>query len=167
MKHPASYSTLDLDPDLHFTRQALRDLLALWQEKRDATVQQGRSLPDRADFTPFVLRPYLPRLLIYEIIGTPPERRFRIRLYGTLISQYTGRDSTGKFVDEVIPAPVLPQFLKGLNWLADNALPLRVTGNYQFVDRPLVTYESLVLPLTNGGDQVAHLLNATYYDDEK
>src|SRR5690606_21371681 len=115
---------------------------------------------------PFVLRPYLPRVLIYEIVRSTTGRRFRIRLYGTLISQYSGRDPTGKFVDEIMTANAYADFDRGLSWVADNARPLRAAGSYHFVDRSFVRFESVTLPLTAGGAAVEQLLNITYYDDE-
>jgi len=154
-------SNLRLDPQLRFVRPELKQLLSLWHEKR-----AGRPVPDRADFSPFVLKPYLPRILIYEIVGSAPDRRFRIRLYGTLVSQYSGRDPTGRFVDEVMDATAYAEFHRALTWLADEAKPLRATGSYHFIDRSFVHFESITMPLTVGGSQVAQLLNVTYYDDE-
>lgn len=155
-------SRFRLDPSLRFVRPELRELAALWEEKR-----AGRIAPDRADFSPFVLRPYLPRILIYEVARSETGRRFRIRLYGTLISQYSGRDPTGKFVDEIMSEQAYADFNRGLSWAVDEAKPLRAAGSYYFVDRSFVTFESITLPLTveNSG-QIEQLLNITYYDDE-
>ncbi len=155
-------SRFRLDPELRFQRPELRLLAALWDEKR-----AGRLAPDRADFSPFVLRPYLPRVLIYEIVQEPGRRRFRIRLYGTLISKYSGRDSTGKFVDEIMSEQAYADFNAGLSWATDNARPLRAAGTYYFVDRSFVQFESVTLPLTVGRSrEIEQLLNITYYDDE-
>jgi hypothetical protein len=154
-------SRFRLDPELRFQRPELRELAALWEAKRD-----GRIAPDRADFSPFVLRPYLPRVLIYEVVQDTGRRRFRIRLYGTLISQYSGRDPTGKFVDEIMTEQAYTDFNNGLSWAIDNARPLRAAGSYYFVDRSFVTFESVTLPLTIGQRGIEQLLNITYYDDE-
>lgn len=155
-------SRFRLDSELRFQRPELRLLAALWEEKR-----AGRLAPDRADFSPFVLRPYLPRVLIYEIVDDSGRRRFRIRLYGTLVSQYSGRDPTGKFVDEIMTEQAYLDFNKGLSWATDNAKPLRAVGTYHFVDRSFVKFESVTLPLTIGQrDEIEQLLNITYYDDE-
>jgi hypothetical protein len=156
-------SRFRLDPELRFRRPELRLLAALWDEKR-----AGRIAPDRTDFSPFVLRPYLPRVLIYEIVQDADRRRFRIRLYGTLISQYSGRDPTGKFVDEIMSEQAYADFNRGLSWATDNAKPLRAAGSYYFVDRSFVQFESITLPLTIGQRGVVEqLINITYYDDEE
>jgi hypothetical protein len=155
-------SRFRLDPSLRFIRPELSHLAALWEEKR-----AGRIAPDRADFSPFVLRPYLPRILIYEVVREETGKRFRIRLYGTLISQYSGRDPTGKFVDEIMTPQAYADFNRGLSWTADEAKPLRAAGSYYFVDRSFVQFESITMPLTvDGSNQVEQLLNVTYYDDE-
>ncbi|MEK9970807.1 MAG: PAS domain-containing protein [Ferrovibrio sp.] len=154
-------SRFRLDPELRFQRPELRELAALWEEKR-----AGRIAPDRADFSPFVLRPYMTRVLIYEIVDDAGTRRFRIRLYGTLISQYSGRDPTGKFVDEIMTEQAYADFNRGLSWSTDNAKPLRAAGSYYFVDRSFVKFESITLPLTIGQQGIQQLLNITYYDDE-
>ena len=151
-----------LDPDLRFSRAELRTLATLWEEKR-----AGRIAPTRDDFSPFVLRPYLPRVLIYEIVRSETMRRFRIRLYGTLISKYSGRDPTGKFVDEIMTEQAYADFDRGLSWAADNARPLRAAGTYHFVDRSFVQFESITLPLTSDAGEIGQLLNITYYDDEE
>ncbi len=155
-------SRFRLDPSLGFVRPELSQLAAFWEEKR-----AGRIAPDRADFSPFVLRPYLPRILIYEVVRGETGKRFRIRLYGTLISQYSGRDPTGKFVDEIMTPQAYADFNRGLSWTADEAKPLRAAGSYYFVDRSFVQFESITMPLTvDGSNQVEQLLNVTYYDDE-
>lgn len=155
-------SRFRLDPSLRFVRPELHELAALWEEKR-----AGRIAPDRADFSPFVLRPYLPRILIYEVARSEAGRRFRIRLYGTLISQYSGRDPTGKYVDEIMSKQAYADFNHGLSWVVDEAKPLRAAGSYYFVDRSFVTFESITMPLTvENSEQIEQLLNVTYYDDE-
>jgi hypothetical protein len=147
------------DPDLQFHRPELQALMALWQEKR-----AGRTVPDREDFTVFVLRPYLARVLIYE---WQPQGRFRVRLYGTQISRYSGRDPTGKYLDEILSGEALEDFNNGLTWAMQHASPLRATGTYYFVDRSFVHFESITMPLTAGSDQITQLLTVTYFDDEE
>src|SRR3546814_7254330 len=62
------------DPGLNFGRPELKSLTALWHEKRANCIA-----PDRADFDPLSLREYLSRIIIYEVVGTPPQHRFRFR----------------------------------------------------------------------------------------
>lgn len=154
-------SRFRFDPDLRFERPELKIVLAMWRKKRN-----GRIAPDRSDFSPFVLRPYLTRVLIYEVVDGEP-RRFRIRLYGTLISKYSGRDATGKFVDELMSREAYEDFYTGLTWVLDNREPLRNLGTYYFVDRSFFEFESVTLPLTAGGETIEQLLVVTYFADER
>ena len=161
MDKPIVGSHIQLDPELRFVRPELADLAALWEEKRG-----DRPAPDRSDFSPFVLRPYLPRVLVYDVVREAARRRFRIRVYGTLISQYSGRDRTGKFVDEIMTPDAYADFDRGLSWATDRQRPLRAVGDYHFVDKSFLQFESITMPLTVGGTQIRQLLNITYYADE-
>lgn len=154
-------SRFRLDPELRFDRPELRHLLALWEEKRG-----DRALPDRTDFSPFILKPYLPRVLIYQVVGEPPARRFRFRLYGTLVTQYSGRNPTGRYVDESMSSEAYADFDRALSWVCDEARPLRATGTYYFVDRSFVHFESISMPITVAGEMVEQVINITYYADE-
>ncbi|HEX6957893.1 MAG TPA: PAS domain-containing protein [Ferrovibrio sp.] len=153
-------SRFRFDPDLRFERPELQSLLELWHGKRN-----GRRVPDRADFSPFVLRPYLSRVMIYEVVEGAP-RRFRIRLYGTLISHYSGRDATGRFIDEIMAAEAHEDFDTGLSWVLEHRKPLRILGTYYFVDRSFLHFESVALPLTVGAAEIEQLLTVTYFADE-
>ena len=161
MNKPIVESQFRLDPELRFNRPELTSLAALWEEKRG-----NRATPDRADFSAFVLRSYLPRVLIYDVVEDGPARRFRIRVYGTLISQYSGRDPTGKFVDDTMTAAAYVDFNRGLSWVVEQKRPLRAIGNYYFLDRSFLEFESITMPLTAGGSGIEQLLNITYYADE-
>jgi|SRR5687767_136737 hypothetical protein len=80
--------------DLEKATAALR---ALWSQLRGET-----RVPLRADFSPELLKPWLPNIVIVEAVGAPP--RFRVRLAGTAAVSFAGRDFTDRFLDDVIPA---------------------------------------------------------------
>jgi hypothetical protein len=79
--------------DLEKATAALR---ALWSRLKGET-----RVPLRTDFSPELLKPWLPNIVIVEAVGTPP--RFRVRLAGTAAVNFAGRDFTDRFLDEVIP----------------------------------------------------------------
>jgi hypothetical protein len=58
-------------------------------------------VPLRSDFSPELLKPWLPNIVIVEVVGAPA--RFRVRLAGTAAVSFAGRDFTDKFLDDVIP----------------------------------------------------------------
>ena len=76
--------------------RAIAALHAFWSQlKGDARV------PLRSAFSPELLKPWLPNIVIVEAVGLRP--RFRVRLAGTAVVRFAGRDFTDRFLDEVIP----------------------------------------------------------------
>lgn len=67
-------------------------LLATWQ--RFNVDSKG---PTRENFTPFVLKPWLGNIDVYEVENSGPDREmdFRLRLNGTEVVALTGEDWTG------------------------------------------------------------------------
>ena len=150
------------DPGLHFGRPELKALTALWLERRGS-----RIAPDRSDFNPLSLRDYLSRIIIYEVVGEPPAHRFRFRLYGTLVAEYSGRDMTGRMLDEVMSAEASQDYCRILDGLIARPEPLRVTGTLYYLDRSFVHFECLSLPLTVGGDdRIGQIMDVLYYPEE-
>ncbi|HMA15705.1 MAG TPA: PAS domain-containing protein [Kiloniellaceae bacterium] len=69
-------------------------LLELW---RQYSLEKGR--PTRSDFTPFVLKPWLGSIDIYDVEGGGAT--FRMRLNGTRVVAITGEDWKGKTAHDV------------------------------------------------------------------
>ena len=57
----------------------------------------GGRVPLRSDIDPLEMHEILPNLALCEMVG----HRFRYRLIGTRIVEFVGRDSTGKYFDEL------------------------------------------------------------------
>lgn len=74
--------------------QRIRTLNAYWQAKA-----KGR-VPSRSDIDPVDVRELLPNLMMIDMLGEPT--RFRYRLVGTRVVQYTGFDFTGRCLDEMV-----------------------------------------------------------------
>ncbi len=65
--------------------RAIAALRALWIQLRGEA-----RVPLRSAFSPELLKPWLPNIVIVEAVGTPP--RFRVRLAGTAVVRFAGRD---------------------------------------------------------------------------
>ncbi len=65
-----------------------------WQAKAKGKV------PSRSDVDPVDVRELLPNLMMIDMVGEPV--RFRYRLVGTRVVQYTGFDFTGRCLDEMV-----------------------------------------------------------------
>lgn len=74
--------------------ERIRRLNDYWQAKARGKV------PSRSDIDPVDVRELLPNLLMIDMLGDP--MRFRFRLVGTRVVQYTGFDFTGRCLDELV-----------------------------------------------------------------
>jgi hypothetical protein len=71
----------------------LEPLFRYWDRKR-----AGRRMPRRGDIDPAELVPYLPCLMIVDVVAD--DRRYLYRLVGTREVEARGRDPTGRAVGE-------------------------------------------------------------------
>lgn len=76
--------------------QKVADLLDAW--RRFNTDGKG---PTRSDFTPFVLKPWLGNIDIYDVETAGTDLDFRMRLNGTEIVAMTGEDWTGSTARDI------------------------------------------------------------------
>jgi len=74
--------------------QRIHKLNAYWLARAKGKV------PSRSDIDPVDVRELLPNLMMIDMLGDPP--RFRYRLVGTRVVQYTGFDFTGRCIDEMV-----------------------------------------------------------------
>ena len=74
--------------------QRIRRLNVYWQARANGKV------PSRSEIDPVDVRDLLPNLVMIDVIGDPA--RFRYRLVGTRVVQYTGFDFTGRCIDEMV-----------------------------------------------------------------
>jgi hypothetical protein len=72
----------------------IRKLNTYWLAKAKGQV------PKRSDIDPVDVRELLPNLMMIDMLGDPV--RFRYRLVGTRVVQYTGFDFTGLCLDEMV-----------------------------------------------------------------
>ena len=72
------------------------DLLAYWRHIHPAT-----GLPGRRHFDPSDVTALLPHIWLMDVFREP--WRFRIRLVGTAIVAFSGRDTTGRWCDDAFP----------------------------------------------------------------
>lgn len=83
----------DGDLPTEATSEKVVALFRMWQDKRGQ-----RAVPSRTDFEVAELKPWLGRLIIYEVLGDGVD--FRYRLVGTDIVRIHGLDLTGRLVSQ-------------------------------------------------------------------
>lgn len=137
-----------------FCPEELDTLEALWRLKR-----RRAYLPQRSDFRPEELKPWLGNLAMVAV-ERRPSLRFRVTLSGTVLDEYRGYGITGQYVDTLrtSPVPSLPRFVQ----CVENRMPVRFV---QDNSRNSIIYRrmaKLLLPLGEDGVHVDRVLVALY-----
>lgn len=122
---------------------------------RDRSVD-GR-LPSRRDIDPIGLRDLLPFVFLVDV--EPEPRRFRYRLIGTAIAEFTGRDLTGRVIDESTYGAFAGLAQGVFSIPVDTAKPVLCRGRAVY-NPPLAwqRVELLILPLSRDGNAINMLL---------
>lgn len=146
------------DSALVFDSSKLAGLLGIWQ-----SVRGDRSLPERADFTARVLAKHLSHLTFVERVETAgQERRYRFRLFGTALAQYTG-DWTGKFLDESVPARFQHSWFATYDAVIAACVPLRFVSRFRAEHLHHIQAETLIAPLGDASGTANGLLVSVVY----
>lgn len=147
-------SEFSFDPAI-VQSQRIHRLFAYWRDKAAA------GMPARAEFDPVDVRELLPNLMLLDVLGDP--NRFRYRLVGTRVVQYTGFDFTGRYLDEMV--------FQGRDFMEEcYRMVLRerrpVFGHYAWLvrSRHFGRCEFALFPLSDGGDKVDRFVSIEDYE---
>jgi hypothetical protein len=141
--------------------QPLREELEAIQGRWKELCRDGH-LPARSDFPVESLTPWIGHIQIVERVGEGEHVRHRVRLSGTRIVYYEGRDNTGKFLDDVIPADERAELLEPYHRCASSRAPV-YTAFYNCSEAAISSQlERLILPLAADGETVDQFLVAIY-----
>ena len=133
-----------LDTELQFTGSTLSNALELWHQKC-----AGRDLPSRRDFAIEDLGPFLGSIALIDVEQEP--LRFRYRLIGTGITEMLGRDSTGKYIDQVYDKDFYPKAVGSYTYVLDHRRPVRAFGNMIHAHKGHIGFVALDAPLSTDG----------------
>lgn len=143
--------TADLEAQL--THPTLRAFYDYW-----LSLPADRGLPGRRHVDPWTIRALLPWLFMLDVEAPPPHARFRWRLAGTGIVSLTGRELTGKTLQQALPEradTLVTHFSQVVTWRRPNyhrcALPSADGGEQQPIER-------LTCPLAKDGQTVNMLI---------
>lgn len=131
-------------------------LYTYWRQKA-----AGAAMPARSDFDPVDVRELLPNLMMLDVVGDPP--RFRYRLVGTRVVQYTGFDFTGRCLDEMVFQG--RDFMEGCYrrvWAERRP----IFGHYAWLvrSRHFGRCEFALLPLSDDGTRVDRCISIEDYE---
>ena len=137
------------------------DLQGLYRYWSDCAY--GRPMPDRIDIDPAGLVPWLPHLVLTDVI--PPFSDIRFRVVGTWVADRTGRDDTGKTMGEIGLTDARDQILQPYLLAARTGFAYRREGTFldRFHFREHIWAERLLLPLSYQGTAGAMVLSAIYF----
>jgi hypothetical protein len=125
----------------------LRQVHAYWDRKRGQ-----RAAPLRQDIDPGEITRLLPHLfmidVVIDVVGDPA--RFRYRLIGTGVVELTGRDLTGRFVDESLEKEKLAALVEPYQTVVAQRRPVAKKGRTIWIEkRESLEVEVLLLPIAN------------------
>jgi hypothetical protein len=143
------------DPKLNFVTPQLREVLDLWQARRE-----GRTMPSRQEFTLHDLKNVAPNMALIDFVqGDVP--RFRFRLVGSYIERFMA-PAQGKFLDEAFPAKFVRKW--GTLWQTaiNDRKPLRLFCRVEFNNQQFKIAETLLLPLASDGETPDMVMNVIF-----
>ena len=147
----------------------IRALLRYWESIRPRGAESG-ALPGRRHLDPVDIPELLPNIWMIDVAregqaDTGP--RFRFRLVGTEIVKFTGRDATGRWLDETYPGYAESDAFRFHRRVAESGRPdYRRGGVLSNPGRGHIEAERLYLPLADDGRMVDILLVMTLYHGE-
>lgn len=130
----------------------LRALFAYWDARRG-----DRPMPARSDLDPLDIPGLLRNLILLDVSHDP--LRFRVRLYGTEVTDLRGRDLTGRYLYEGEPTAIGDQTRPWNLETVKTRRPHYVSGPFNDIsDGRSGTFYRLGLPLSEDGMRVDMLV---------
>jgi len=138
-------------------------IFAYWERKRST-----RRMPSRADIDPVELRGLVNNIALYDVIEPQlfgeTDPLYRVRLVGSDIVEFDGRNTTGEWIGTGKPPELVAQITGMLTSIVVSRAPRFRTGIvYWSRDRSYRRFESCFLPLSPDDGAVNMILNAVSY----
>jgi hypothetical protein len=132
-------------------------IFAYWDSKRGA-----RRMPRRADLDPVDLRGLVNNVALYDVVE--PGARYRVRLVGSDIVAFDGRNTIGEWVGAGKPPEIVAQMNSMLTSIVTGRAPrFRAGLAYWSGDKAYRRFESCFLPLSPDDNAVTMILNAVSF----
>jgi hypothetical protein len=138
-------------------------IFAYWDGKRGA-----RRMPSRADIDPVDLRGLINNIALYDVVepelGGESGPLYRVRLVGSDIVAFDGRNTTGEWVASGKPPELAAQINGMLTGIVTSRAPRFRSGLvYWSGDKSYRRFESCFLPLSPDDGAVNMILNAVAF----
>jgi hypothetical protein len=137
------------------SHESVRAVYDYWHEKA-----AGRQMPYRADIDPAELKPFLPAMMLVDVVHDT--RRFVYRLVGTHEVAGRGRDPTGLSVAEAFYAGSAEEALAAYEYVAQQRRAFCFCDPYVTPDGWEEREDTVYLPLTRDGETVGIIMVYAY-----
>jgi hypothetical protein len=135
----------------------IRELFNYW-----ISIHPGDGLPGRRHFDPLPVFKLSDNIWMLDVERDP--LRYKIRRFGSALVSFTGRDDTGRYLDETLPNFQKSDSRKILAGVVENGRPIfRRDRALSAPEKDYVFAERIILPMAADGATVDVLLNMTCY----
>jgi hypothetical protein len=148
-------SAAEVDQRIAASHPSLQQVVAYWRSKAS-----GRPMPLRAAIDPVELKPYLPSIMLVDVV--PDDRRFVYRLVGTHEVAGRGRDPTGQAVRDAFYGASMEECLAAYEYVARERRPFCIRDPYVTPDGWEEREDTIYLPLSHDGENVGVILVYSY-----
>ncbi len=126
-------------------------------------LRADRIMPARREFDPTEVPPkILPNLMLVEV---QEEKRFLYRLHGTAHVEATGWDLTGSYLHELPERGGYRDYIIGIyERLVQERAPLFTESTIHWKDYVTRSTQRLMMPLSNDGHTINHVLAAQIFE---
>jgi len=141
----------------HIDEPDLRWLYLYWLKRK-----AGRFPPPRDRIDAVDLRHLLPNIFIIEVDHA--QERFRYRLAGSEVEALVLTKLHGRWLDEAVISPMREFFDEGFCISAFQRKVHFRKNTMHLTGRPYIRYARILLPLSNDGERIDHLLGCIKID---
>jgi hypothetical protein len=107
------------------------------------------------------LKPFLPNVILLDVLENEGARRYRVRLMGTSIVQVLG-EHTGKFLDETITSPFRERWSMAMDAALSAGVPIRLSGRVDYGGHDYLAMELMLAPVEESRGSAAAILIVAY-----
>jgi len=145
------------DPNLQFARTDLNLLRDVWHGHLTTS-----AVSDRVLFEVQSIKQMLRNATVLERSREEDRLRYRVKYQGSYLAALMG-SNVDKFVDENIPAELLPRWHTVFDNVLDSGAPIRLVVDFEFARLKFAAAEAFIAPLSNGAGKVNLVLAAIYF----
>ena len=123
-------------------------------------IRGDRPMPARCDMDPVDIPALLANIVLLDVEHAP--LRFRVRVYGTAVTDSRGADLTGRYLDEFDDSPALQMYISANRQTIETKAPHFLTAQYPDNSCRPSYFHRLGLPFSKDGSRVDMILVGCY-----